>query len=206
MVHRLLKPAFGILLLVLPWLGLSTSPVRAQADSGISIENPSAGEALQGIVTITGTNNAQGFGYSEVEFAYSNDSTGTWFLIATNTSPTTGGVLGTWDTTTITDGNYRLRLRVHLEDGSLRDAAIPNLRVRNYTAVETPTPAPTARQPTRVPTITLTPTLFPTPTMLPTNAAILTRSEITWSAGLGGAVAILILAIISLYLWLRRKL
>lgn len=161
---------------------------------------------MQGIVTITGTTDIQGFSYSEVEFAYSSDPTGTWFLIATNNDPITGGTLGTWDTTTITDGNYRLRLRVHLEDGSLRDAAIPNLRVRNYTAVETPTPAPTARQSTRVPTITLTPTLFPTPTLLPTNEAILTRSEISWSAGLGGAAAILVLAIISLYLWVRRKL
>jgi hypothetical protein len=201
-----MKQILRSLLPALFWLALAASPVRAQTGSGVSIETPSAGEALQGIVAITGSTAVEGFGYAELAFAYAGDSTGTWFLIATLTSPVEADTLASWDTTAITDGNYMLRLRVYLADDSTRDAVVTRLRVRNYTAIETPTPAPTAKQPTSIPSITPTSTPFPTPTPLPTNEAILTRSDVSVSVGLGGIVAVLLLALLSLYLWLRRKL
>ena len=115
---------------------------------------------LQGVVTIRGSSNETGFLSAEVDFTYAGDTTGTWFLIATDSQPVDSSTLATWDTTTITDGDYNLRLRVILSDGTHLDVIIPNLRVRNYTPIETPTPAPTAVQPTLTPTITLTPTPF----------------------------------------------
>ncbi len=182
---------------------VTARPVAAQVAPGII--SPRQGDVLQGVVTIRGSSDVTGFLSAEVAFAYAGDTTGTWFLIATSSQPVDADTLATWDTTTITDGDYNLRLRVYLSDGKTLDATIPNLRVRNYTAVETPTPAPTALQPTPIPTETPTPTPFPTPTALPGNPAVLTPRDISISLAYGGLGAVLLLVILGIYLWLRQK-
>ena len=197
--------AYRILFLSIFLTVVHVMQVGAQTEGELIIKTPQAGEALQGIVTINGSVNMAGFLFSEVAFAYAGDTTGTWFLIAALNNQVTEGTLATWDTTTITDGNYILRLRVYLDDGSFHDVTVRNLRVRNYTPVETPTPAPTSIRPTLVPTITLTPTPFPTPTLLPTNPAILTPANVSMSVGYGGLAAIILLIVLGSYLWLRRK-
>jgi hypothetical protein len=184
-------------------VALAVRPVGAQA--GLVIDTPRQGDVLQGIVTIKGSSNIKGFQSSEVAFAYSGDTTGTWFLIATGNQAIEQDTLATWDTTTITDGNYDLRLRISLTDGSFMDALAPNLRVRNYTAVETPTPAPTAQQPTLTPTITLTSTPFPSPTAVPLNPAVLTPLDLSRSLAYGGLAAVLFLIILAIYFGLRRR-
>ncbi len=180
-------------------------PAGAQTGSGPILKGHRTGDALQGIVPINGSTDVAGFVSAEIAFSYMGDATGTWFLIAALDTPIKDGTLSTWDTTSITDGNYILRLRVTLTDATFRDVTVTNLRVRNYTAMETPTPAPTAKQPTLAPTITLTPTAIPTPTPLPTNQAILSPMELSVSIGYGGVGAIALLGIIGIYLWLRRK-
>jgi hypothetical protein len=180
-------------------------PALAQTGLKPIIKTPQAGDVLQGTIPITGSDVVTGFLLSEVAFAYAGDTTGTWFLIAANSQPVEDGMLATWDTTTITDGNYVLRLRVALNDGTFLDVAVPDVRVRNYTPIETPTPAPTAMQPTRIPTVTLTPTLFPTPTTMPGNPAVLTPVDVSISVAYGGVVAVILLFVIGIYLWLRRK-
>ncbi len=194
-----------IFLCVLASVGVPAVPVHAQAPSSLSITTPRSGDALQGSVTINGSNTVLGFFSSDVSFSYSGDTTGTWFLISTVNAPINEGPLTTWDTTSITDGNYSLRLRVYLDDGTTRDTFVYNLRVRNYTPIETPTPAPTAIRPTPVPTITLTPTPFPTPTLMPANDAILTPTDVSITIGYGGIAAVILLGIIGFYLWLRKK-
>jgi hypothetical protein len=192
------------LLLLIPFL--AAFAVRSVAAQGVpAILSPQKGEALQGVVTIRGSSNETGFLSAEVDFAYAGDTTDTWFLIATNNQPVDSNTLATWDTTTITDGNYNLRLRVFLSDGTHLDVNILNLRVRNYTPVETPTPAPTAIQPTLTPTDTLIPTPFPTPTLLPANPAVLTSQEISTSLAYGGLGAGIFIVVFGFYLWLRRK-
>ncbi len=195
----------GKLLLLIPFLAalIAVRPVVAQDIPAIL--SPQQGQVVQGVVTILGSSNETGFVSSEIDFAYAGDTTGTWFLIATGSQPVGSNTLATWDTTTITDGNYNLRLRVTLSDGTYLDAIIPNLRVRNYTPVETPTPAPTAIQPTLTPTVTLTPTPYPTPTRLPLNPAVLTQTEISTSLIYGGLGAVILLIILGIYLWLRRN-
>ena len=175
------------------------------AQSLPAILSPQQGEVLQGVVTIRGSSNAAGFLSSEVDFAYSGDATGTWFLIASGGQPVDLDTLAAWDTTRITDGNYDLRLRVTLGDKTHMDAIVTNLRVRNYTPVETPTPAPTAIQPTLTPTETLTPTPFPTPTSLPLNPAVLTTKDISTSLAYGSLGAVIFIVVFGIYLWLRRK-
>jgi hypothetical protein len=194
----------GKILFLLPFLAaFAIRPVAAQGQP--AIDSPRQGEVLQGLVTIRGSSNQTGFLSSEMDFAYSGDPTGTWFLLATGSQPVASDTLATWDTTTITDGNYDLRLRVFLSDGSHLDTVIPNLRVRNYTPVETPTPAPTAVLPTLTPTITPTPTPFPTPTPLPANSAVLTSTDISTSLAYGGLGAVIFIVVVGTYLWLRRK-
>jgi hypothetical protein len=184
-------------------VALAVRPVGAQ--TAPVIVSPRPGDALQGVLTIQGSSTLPGFRSSEVDFAYSGDPTGTWFLIAASDQPVDQGTLATWDTTTITDGNYSLRLRVSLADGSSQDALVMDLRVRNYTAVETPTPAPTAEQPTLTPTVTLTGTPFSTPTALPLNPAVLTPRDVSKSILFGGLGAVLFLLLLAIYLGLRRK-
>jgi hypothetical protein len=191
----------GILLLV---AGRSAWTVAAQAAAPV-LTAPAKGDALQGSVNISGTSQVDGFASAELDFAYHDDPTGTWFPISTASQPVTDGVLGTWDTTAISDGTYDLRLRVLLTDGTAVDALVPNLRVRNYTPVESPTPTAVIPEATPLPTATSTPTPFPTPTLLPANPAVLSPVSVTTSLAVGGLVAMVLFAILGLYLRARRK-
>jgi hypothetical protein len=146
-----------------------------------------------------------GFASAEISFTYADDSTGTWFLIASSDQPVTDGTLTTWDTTILTDGDYVLRLRVSLADGSYQDIVVLGLRVRNYTAAETATPLALSSQ--VAPTLIFTPTvtLIPTPTSLPQNPAAISVDEVSQSVLYGGVAAIIGFLIFGLYLWQRRK-
>ncbi len=166
---------------------------------------PRPGDVLQGVVTVTGSSNVNGFTSAEVAFTYAGDPTGTWFLVAANSQPVFNGTLATWDTTVITDGDYVLRLRVFLTDGSTREAFVSGLRVRNYTPVETPTPVALAPEATPLPTITPTATPFPTPTALPRNPAALAPTDVSAGILYGGLAAILTFVIVGIVLWLRKS-
>jgi hypothetical protein len=202
------------------WITLAFPALVQNAQTGSPVINsPRPGDVLQGVITIAGSDDLVGFVSAEVSFTYADDPTGTWFLIASMNLPDTDGMLTTWDTTVITDGNYVLRLRVNLTDGSAQETTVPGLRVRNYTPVETPTPAAlvaTATFPTAIfltaiptatiiPTITITPTPFPTPTPMPNNPATLTFSDLYTSIFHGGMAVIISFILVGLYIWLRRK-
>jgi hypothetical protein len=194
-----------ILLALLAW-SLRAGPVSAQAPgSQVSILSPQAGGVLQGQVTITGNNNITGFVSAEIFFTYTHDPTDTWFLIASSSQPVTQGMLAVWDTTTITDGLYALRLRVTLGDGSYVDAIVPDLRVRNYTPVETNTPTAVPLESTPVPKATATATPYPTPTALPPNPAALTPLNIYTSLGYGALSVVVIIVLFAFYLRLRNR-
>jgi hypothetical protein len=169
------------------------------------IVSPRPGEALQGRVTITGASNAIGFASYELAFAYPSDPTGTWFLIAQSERPVQEGTLGEWDTTLVTDGNYTLRLRVFLDDGSSLEVLVPDVRVRNYTPVETPTAGPAPVFPTRTP-FAFAPSLpGPTSTPLPVNPAALTSERLRAGLGYGALAMLSLLILLSAYLFLRRR-
>jgi hypothetical protein len=175
-----------------------------QPDEAI-IDSPHPGQVLQGIVGVNGSSDVSGFKSAEVSFSYMDDPTGTWFMIATETQPISNDRLATWDTTAITDGNYVLRLRVNLVDGTTRDVHVQDLRVRNYTPVETLTPPPVTPEATIIPTAVASPTPLPTPTTLAQNPATLASIDISTSFVYGGLATILLFILIRIYLWLRRK-
>ncbi len=185
------------------------SPAFAQG-SGPQIVAPPDGQYVQGQVPIKVATDVPNFSSAELDFAYASDSTPNWFLIQTASLPVTGQVMALWDTTTITDGDYLLRLRVTLADASTQDA-IETVRVRNYTALPTPspvatvTPTPFVEVPTAiitVPTETVTasplPPLF-TPTALPPNPAGMSTGEVFsgfWKGALLVGVLVALLAVL----------
>ncbi len=111
---------------------------------------------------------ASGFSSAELLFSYADNPTGTWFLIQSISELPVDGPLAQWDTTTISDGSYTLRLVIRLADGSEIEQSVAGLRVRNYTPIETETPTPST--PTIAPVIVGTSTPTPTPTQLPAHA------------------------------------
>ncbi len=89
---------------------------------------------------------------------------------------------------------------------------VEGLRVRNYTPIETDTPAPTATQaPGEPPPPTLTPTASPTPvyatpTPLPPNPLQVSTQEVTDTFLRGALGAAAVFALLGLYHSVRRKL
>jgi hypothetical protein len=136
-------------------------PLPVLADGDVAILSPSTGESVKGRVEVSGyikASNTSGF---DLEFADDQSDTPGWYLINSGEKLAADGMLGVWDTTQITDGNYQLRLTVRLNDGSASTAIIRGLRVRNYTAVEAVTVNPQNNTPAP-----------PTPTrisLIPTN-------------------------------------
>ena len=188
--------------------------VLAQEGDQMAILSPAEAEFVQGVVTISGSVTVLGFSSYELSFAYENDPTQTWFQLVSSTLPVFEGELGTWDTTTLTDGDYILRLQVFLLDGTVQETTVSDVRVRNYTPIPTDTPTPTSTPVVQfaAPTAqlilpapaTVTPSL-PTPTPLPPNPASLAESSISGALGRGAALAALLFVVLGLLLRLRRE-
>ena len=74
------------------------------------ISAPTAGTVLSGEATVSGTASAiQDFDQYTLHYG-TGCSPSTWTVIGTGLSPVTNGVLGAWDTTSVSDGQYTIRL------------------------------------------------------------------------------------------------
>ena len=175
------------------------------------ISYPVQGQNVQANVVITGSTDIQGFVSYSVDFTYEGDPTHVWFGIQSGSQNVIAGALARWDTHLITDGDYRLRLRVITSTGDVQRYIVDNIRVRNYTAADTPTaqpsptatltPSPTATRTAR-PTATSTP--FATPTRLPANPIEITSGTIQGSVERGVLAAVLLFGIFGILILLRR--
>jgi hypothetical protein len=202
--------------------GEAQAPTQASPTPGVaapgahSITWPAGGAALQGVVAVQGRTAVLGFQFAEVAFAYRSDPTNTWFLIQQSGTAVEDGLLANWDTSTITDGDYRLRLQVFLKDGQVLEMFVDGLRVRNYSPVETSTPAPAGESiitSQSSPAAPLLPSQTPlsdfqviarTPTLLPTNPAVLSTERLQRSAVQGIGFVIFALLAGGMYAGLRR--
>lgn len=186
--------------------------LAAQDVPPVAITAPLPDELLRGPVTITGRLNLPSFLSAQLEFAYASNPTGTWFNIQTFSQPMTDSTLAVWDTTSITDGDYVLRLRVNLEDGTVQEATVP-IKIGND-VLPSPTPEPTA---TPEPETGFIPTPFllaasptptdlprPTPTPLPTNPVSIGQNQIYASLGRGALVILGLFALSGLIIRVRR--
>ena len=208
-----LKFLLAILLVTLSALSSGEiSHAQTEASGGPEINAPIGGAALQGLVQVT-VSSAQGdYPQAELSFGYSSDPDGTWFLIWEGEQLPADGELALWDTTTITDGDYDLRLLVTNEQGEQFESIVRGLRVRNYTAVETRTPSPA-----EVATATPTSTSLPPPTStalppgvaldnIPTNPASLGLERIQSTIMRAGLIVLAVFLIAGLYGFIRLRL
>jgi hypothetical protein len=193
-----------------PWLKVNAQEVTIPPATDVMILSPSSGQALQGTILILGEINTEEPISAELSFTYSDDQRETWFIIHKFEDPLPGEMNFEWDTTTITDGQYNLRLLVRTTQDQII-AMVPGLRVRNYSAIETNTPVPTftpAPADTQAPiasaTMTITPVPF-TPTPLPPNPAQIDTRDIWMSIGKGGILVISIFALIGIYQFIRNR-
>jgi hypothetical protein len=185
----------------------SLTPTASPESLSLVITSPAPGQALQGAVPVAIQLGSVSIQFVELAFAYSRNPTGTWFLIFESTGPVNPGELARWDTTTLTDGEYSLRLVAVLVDGGRAEARVEGLRVRNYTPIETDTPTNTpVPGVTPVPTATLTPIVIPTDTpipptatLVPTNPAVITPRQAALSMGKGALAAAGLFALLGLY-------
>ena len=185
----------------------TTVPVNAQWGTPPEVEilSPSAGEALQGVIPVIGNTDIEGMESWELSFSYITNSRDTWFTIDEDDQAFENEILAQWDTTTITDGDYQLRLRVYLAEEQISDSVITDLHVRNYTIIETSIPGviPTSDS---LPTIELTATSQPlTPTPLPVNPMEVSERDIVNSLAHGAITSFALIALIGLYASIRKK-
>jgi len=189
-------------------LGTSFQALAQEEEPPIAgISDPLAGEAVQGNFSILGTTDMEGMEAWNLSFAYVNDTTDTWFLIADGNSAIFEEVIAKWNTNTITDGMYNVRLLINLDNGDEFILIVPNIRVRNYSPNETSTPTLTPTkdpaQNTATPTLTSTP-YPPTPTPLPSNPVEISPSDITNNLTYGAIVAAVVFLLIGFYISIRR--
>lgn len=189
-----------------------STPTTTPTPPPVYISFPADGQALKGKVAVTGSTSVRGFVSSELSFSYSDDPTGTWFLIQNSTESVGDGMLFEWDTSTITDGVYDLQLDVKLSSGETILYSVRQLRVRNYTPVETETPTPVTPTSTPlpgdtpIPTTTSTPTETPVPptrTALPPNPAQVTRQDLGSSLGKGALFTLGLFALMGIYISIK---
>lgn len=108
----------------------------------VFISSPVPGQAVQGLVEIIGSANPDSFEKYSLSFYLQDSTNQTGFLIESNSESVESGKLGNWETSNITDDTYMLELRVSQTDGNELVFLVEDIRVRNYTAIETSTPEP----------------------------------------------------------------
>jgi hypothetical protein len=190
--------------------------VAAQTNPPIAITSPLAGDILRGEITITGTTDIENFLSAQLDFTYASNQAGNWFTLQTFSQPVLSSALAVWNTTSISDGDYILRLRVNLADGTFQEVTVP-VKIQNDTPFSTSTPELVATSTSDSVTIQIpTPFLLaasptptevprPTPTPLPTNSVALNQSEIYASLGRGALVIIGLFIFAGLIIRIRRS-
>lgn len=184
-------------------------------DATPAISSPQTGETLRGQVQIQGRMDSPNFASAELAFQYASGFADTWFPIQTFSQPPADSTLAIWDTTSITDGDYKLRLRVNLQDGTFQDVLVTDLKVRNDEALPTLTPTVTEdafdfqqlnETPGTLPSSEATQGFaLPTSTPLPPNPASITTSSILSIFWRSALVALILFLFFSFILHLRKN-
>lgn len=176
-----------------------------QAEYEIKLISPGNGDAVQGLVEIFGTTKTDDFIDYELSFSLMNDGEKTWFPINYSQESVDEDTLAEWNTSTLTDGSYAIRLIVNLVDQAPIIIIIEEIRVRNYTPIETPTPSPTGTSiPGELPTATASP-IPPTATSLPANPAEVVPADINRALSWGISITFGLLLTLGLYSFIKRR-
>lgn len=199
-------------------------PLRQEPEGTIIIIAPRQDDTIRGVVQIVGTAQHPDFNHYLIEFGFEPNLNDQWFPVQDAvTQQVQQSALALWDTTVVADGDYQLRLRVVLNDGSLRDSVLRGLHVSNQTQATLPTiiPSATAVPTTGVPTAGPSPTALiqqpPTRTPRPAAASgiatatptpnpdvFLERGQVARAAFRGTLLAIFAFALLGMYAIARR--
>jgi len=183
-----------------PQSGLAAQPTPARS---IFIQSPREGQPLQGVEIIEGRIRGEGFLSGKISFAHQQAEDPSWFFIADLAPDTAEGDVTAfvveWDTSQITDGDYRLRVKANFEGRVAVSEEVRGLRIRNYSLIETSTPAPPQpgqEVPRKTEPVELT--LQDTPPPTAKNPAALDQSDMVEALmlGLGAAGGLFLLGAI----------
>jgi hypothetical protein len=177
-----MKRPFIFLLLIfsaLAWAGSALAVLAAPAaqEARPIIAQPAQNAPVRGEVQIVGSATHPQFQRYELYFtAWPPPSDQSWVFIGdAHFNPVQLGLLGTWDSRSVTDGTYGLRVRVVKQDGNYLDSESRVVEVANFRQVATPTPnateataepLPTPVDETPIPTVAVVvPTIEAPPTV-----------------------------------------
>lgn len=195
-----------LLRLMLPLLMIF--PSVNQITPGLYVLSPMDGQVVAGTVEIKGSVPDDDFDYAEVSFAFSDETVSNWFLISRLDQTVHDETLALWDTTTITDGVYKLKVTVHRKNGTTSEIMVEDIRVGNYTHYDVPTATAAAVSAVETPSAneTVEPTVVmkPLPTDLPRNPASIGEDDFKLSLISGVTLAVLVLVVLSIYVLFRR--
>jgi hypothetical protein len=96
---------------------------------GVRISQPGSGAAVSGVIQIVGSATLSDFGYYKFEFRGNDFSD--WTFIQRFEEPISGGILGAWDTNSVTSGEYEFRLVVVDQTGNYPSPCPVRLTVQN---------------------------------------------------------------------------
>ena len=176
----------------------------------VRIQTPVDGEYLQGSVQIIGTVTGTGLQSAEISFRYQDSQSQSWFVIHKTTTSVVDDIIATWDTSTIADGAYQIRVLAVYENGRELEKIISDLNVRNYTPfdpikTENPQVISTENLQNQLATLEVTPTLRSSPTVMPTNEMVISQPQFITTAIQGGILGVLFLFVISLFIIIRGR-
>ena len=195
-----------LLRLMLPLLMIF--PSVNQITPGLYVLSPTDGQVVAGTVEVKGSVPDDDFDYAEVSFAFSDETVSNWFLISRLDQTVHDETLALWDTTTITDGIYKLKVTVHRKNGTTSEIMVEDIRVGNYTHYDVPTATATAASVIETPSLneTVEPTVVmkPLPTDLPKNPASIGEDDFKLSLISGVTLAVLVLVVLGIYVLFRR--
>ncbi|MCD4810303.1 MAG: Ig-like domain-containing protein, partial [Methanosarcinales archaeon] len=93
-----------------------------------TITEPDDGACIKGIINIIGTANDTNFKNYSVEW---KNTTDVWIEIRNSTESVSGGILATWDTNVLEDGDYMIRLTVKDDNASNSNKTLVNVTIDN---------------------------------------------------------------------------
>lgn len=197
MVNQLmLKP---IVILVLTLLsGLLITP-------GLYITSPENGAVVEGVVEIRGSVPEENFSSAELLYAYAQSEIETWFLIKRIDNVIQDDVLAAWDTTTITDGVYRLKLVMRAQDGSENAVFVENIQVSNYSRAEGSTDGEQPKQTTTPLAVINNQYVTPSINATAGNPASIYINEVRQIVVVGVFLAFISLGMLALYTSIQHR-
>ena len=112
-----------------PTPGLSSATPPDCPNPGVRISEPGSGAIVSGVIQIVGSATISDFGYYKFEFR--GNGFYDWTFIQRFDEPIIGGILGAWDTSSVTSGEYELRLAVVDQTGNYPPPCTLRLSVQN---------------------------------------------------------------------------